>query len=107
MKTFTTTTLLALIATLAAAAPAPQDYNGFRAQITFISAADAQFTESVLADGSKFYINNPLSISHIHSEGGATCSFDGIDGGHTVVVGRQTVDVGPPQTQISGSCLAF
>jgi hypothetical protein len=69
MKTFTTTTLLALIATLAAAAPAPQDYNGFRAQITFIGAADAQFTESVLADGSKFYISMLLP----------QLSFDSID----------------------------
>lgn len=50
---------------------------------------------------------NPLSISHITSLGGATCSFVGIDGSHTVVVGAQTVDVGPPQTQVSGSCLAF
>jgi hypothetical protein len=57
MKTFTTTTLLALIATLAAAAPAPQDYHGFSAQITFIGAAGAEYTESVLADGSMFYIS--------------------------------------------------
>ena len=57
MKTFATTALLALMATLATAAPVPQDYNGFRAQITFIGAADAQFTESVPADGSLFYIS--------------------------------------------------
>ena len=41
------------------------------------------------------------------SEGGATCGFLGIDGSQTTVVGAQTVDVGPPQTQISGSCLAL
>ena len=50
---------------------------------------------------------NPLSISYINSEGGASCSFTGIDGSHTTVVGAQTVVVGPPQTQISGSCLAL
>ena len=51
--------------------------------------------------------DNPLSISHIKSEGGATCTFFGIDGSVTTVVGAQTVDVGPPQTQVSGSCLAL
>jgi hypothetical protein len=50
---------------------------------------------------------NPLSISHIVSAGGATCTFHGIDGSVTTTVGTQTVDVGPPQTQISGSCSAF
>lgn len=51
--------------------------------------------------------DNPLSISHIRSAGGAVCSFHGIDGSDTVVVGAQTVDVGPPQTQVSGSCRAL
>ena len=57
MKTFTTTALFALIASLVAAAPAPQGYSGFQAQITFIGAADAQFTESVPTDGSVFWIS--------------------------------------------------
>lgn len=52
-------------------------------------------------------LDDPLSISHINSLGGATCTFFGIDGSVTTVVGAQTVDVGPPQTQISGSCRAF
>ena len=50
---------------------------------------------------------NPLSISKIQLAGGATCTFHGIDGSSTTVVGAQIVDVGPPQTQISGSCLAL
>ena len=50
---------------------------------------------------------NPLSISYIESAGGATCTFFGIDGSQTTVVGAQTVPVGPPQTQVSGSCLAL
>ena len=50
---------------------------------------------------------NPLSVSYIASEGGASCSFNGIDGSYTVVVGADTAVVGPPQTQISGSCLAL
>ena len=50
---------------------------------------------------------NPLSISHIISLGGGTCTFYGIDGSVTTTVGAQTVDVGPPQTQVRGECRAF
>ncbi|PMD32965.1 hypothetical protein L207DRAFT_608739 [Hyaloscypha variabilis F] len=106
---FTTTALFAFIAALTTAAPAPasQDYNGFQVVVTFQGAAGAQYTEFVPADGSVYYLNNALSISHIQSDGGATCTFYGVDGSQTTVVGAQTVDVGPPQTQTSGSCLAF
>ncbi|RDW83457.1 hypothetical protein BP5796_04948 [Coleophoma crateriformis] len=107
MKTFAVTTAIAaLLASVAIAAPA-QEARQFQAQITFYGAADAAFSMSVRTDGLPFVITNPLSISKIESLGGATCAFDGIDGSHTVVVGAQTVDVGPPQTQISGSCLAL
>jgi hypothetical protein len=47
---------------------------------------------------------NPLSISQISSVGGGFCTFFGIDGSETTVVGAQTVPVGPPQTQVSGVC---
>lgn len=48
---------------------------------------------------------NPLSVSKISSlTGGAVCTFKGIDGSVTTVIGEETVDVGPPQTQISASC---
>jgi hypothetical protein len=124
MKIFTTAAFFAFVATLAAAAPAPQGSNGFEALITFQGAAGAQFTLSVPSDGTVFSIgkfflhsqnsncssevvDNALSISHIVSEGGASCGFHGIDGSETTVVGAQTVDVGPPQTQVWGSCLAL
>ncbi|KAH6675157.1 hypothetical protein B0J14DRAFT_589092 [Halenospora varia] len=108
MKTFAITTIItAALASFVSAAPSEK--RQFQAQIIFEGAPPdvAQFTMSVPTDGSVFAITNPLSISHIQSLGGATCSFVGSDGSHTVVVGAQTVDVGPPQTQISGSCLAF
>jgi hypothetical protein len=48
---------------------------------------------------------NPLSISHIASStNGVSCTFHGIDNSDTTVNGAQTVDVGPPQTQVHGSC---
>jgi hypothetical protein len=73
--------------------------------ITFIGAANAQFTQSFPIDGASVQISNPLSISHIMSNtAGAACTFDGIDHSVTMVSGAQTVDVGPPQTQVSGSC---
>lgn len=52
-------------------------------------------------------LDDPLSISHIKSLGGATCTFYGIDGSVTTVVGAQTVDVGPPQTQLRAVCRAL
>ncbi|KAE9365526.1 hypothetical protein N431DRAFT_420710 [Stipitochalara longipes BDJ] len=106
---FTTTTLLAFVVglTAAAPAPAPQNYNGFQAVVTFEGAAGAQYTDLIPADGSVYHLYNTLSISHIESQGGATCTFYGVDGSQTTVVGAQTVDVGPPQTQVWGSCLAF
>ncbi|KAG0648898.1 hypothetical protein D0Z07_4993 [Hyphodiscus hymeniophilus] len=106
MQFFTITALATLLAAAAQAAPRAQPRQ-FQAQITFEGAAGAEFSMSVPTDGSVFPISDPLSISHIESLGGATCSFVGIDGSHTVVVGAQSVDVGPPQTQVSGSCLAF
>lgn len=51
--------------------------------------------------------DNPLSVSHIASQGGATCTLFGVDGSVTTVVGANTVDVGPPQTQVSGTCRAL
>lgn len=48
---------------------------------------------------------NPLSISHISSStAGIQCTFNGIDHSVTMVHGAQWVDVGPPQTQVTGSC---
>ncbi|KAE8377144.1 hypothetical protein BDV26DRAFT_219770 [Aspergillus bertholletiae] len=73
--------------------------------ITFIGAANAQFTQDFPTDGTGVGISNPLSISHIASStDGVTCSFEGIDHSHTVVSGQETVDVGPPQTQVFGVC---
>lgn len=46
-----------------------------------------------------------MSISHISSaDGNVQCTFNGIDNSVTTTDGAGTVDVGPPQTQISGSC---
>ena len=128
MKTFTISTALVALAALINAAPAPTARQ-FQAQITFEGAtSEAFYTLSVPTDGSVFTIckssrdpsfppqiqlltynnvANPLSVSHISSQGGASCGFTGIDGSETTVVGAQTVDVEPPQAQVSGSCLAL
>ncbi|OJJ34662.1 hypothetical protein ASPWEDRAFT_39739 [Aspergillus wentii DTO 134E9] len=92
-----------LLANLASSEPIPRSQV---AHITFIGAADAQFTQDFPADGSKVAITDRLSISHIASStAGVTCTFNGIDHSVTTVNGAATVDVGPPQTQIQGSCL--
>ena len=45
-----------------------------------------------------------LSVSQISSVGGGFCTFSGADGSSTVVVGEETVDVGPPQVLLRGTC---
>lgn len=49
MQFFTIAAALATLAALASAAPAKRD---FEVQVTFIGAADAQFSMSIPADGS-------------------------------------------------------
>ncbi|KAJ5503686.1 hypothetical protein N7463_006560 [Penicillium fimorum] len=86
-------------------APVGDHPRGNEVHVTFIGAADGQFTQSFPSNGEWVQIMNPLSISHIQtSTDGVTCVFNGIDHSVTTVVGTQLVDVGPPQTQISGSC---
>lgn len=109
------------------APPTPRGTNpeptGDQVHVTFIGAADAQFTQSFPSSGEWVQISmsiyifrnaqtktligiaNPLSISHIQTgTEGVTCVFNGVDNSVTTVIGTQLVDVGPPQTQISGSC---
>jgi hypothetical protein len=126
MKTTIISVVIAGLFAVASAAPA----SGIQARqssvtITFYAAA-AEFTQSFPTDGSTQPISmwhsfvsedkpsltimilaNNLSVNLI--EGGAagiTCTFDGINGSVTTVVGTETEPVGPPQTQISGSCAA-
>ncbi|RAH63880.1 uncharacterized protein BO66DRAFT_362206 [Aspergillus aculeatinus CBS 121060] len=99
------TVLFTLASSVFAAPLAVRTQN--EVQITFLGAADAQFTQSFPTDGSTVAISNPLSISHIASStAGVTCTFIGIDHSSTTVSGVATVDVGPPQTQTQGSCTA-
>ncbi|KAJ5618144.1 hypothetical protein N7537_003258 [Penicillium hordei] len=89
----------------ATASAVPVKQRNQEVEITFVGAADAQFTQSIPTDGSVVSIENPLSISHISSHtAGVQCTFNGIDHSVTVVNGVQWVDVGPPQTQVTGSC---
>ncbi|KAJ6190999.1 hypothetical protein N7519_001020 [Penicillium mononematosum] len=99
-------TVLGLFVAYAATASAiPVKQRNHQVEITFIGAADAQFTQNIPTDGSVVSIENPLSVSHISSNtAGVQCTFNGIDHSVTVVNGVQWVDVGPPQTQVTGSC---
>ncbi|MCJ1456513.1 hypothetical protein MMC28_006874 [Mycoblastus sanguinarius] len=111
MKTFTISAALALLAALGQAAPAPSQAKGrqFEVQLTFTGAGPNPpiFTLAEPADGSIFEVDNALSVSTITSAGGAVCTIYGADGSATTIVGSQTVNVGPPQTQVSGACSAF
>ncbi|KAJ5770449.1 uncharacterized protein N7511_002500 [Penicillium nucicola] len=100
-------TIISLLATVATTSAGPLRARNDQVDITFIGAADAQFTQSFPSDGTVISIGNPLSISHISSNtAGIQCTFNGIDKSVTTVTGHELVDVGPPQTQLSGSCQA-
>lgn len=52
--------------------------------------------------------DNPLSVSSIELTGEeGICTFTGVDGANTTIIGQGTVDVGPPQVQVLGRCCAF
>lgn len=108
MKLLTILTTLFLLATDLHAAPT-FNTRQFQAQLTLQGAppSAAFYTLSVPTDNSVFTISNPLSISHIVLAGGASCTLFGSEGSSTTVVGANTVDVGPPQPQVSGSCSAL
>ncbi|OGE52860.1 hypothetical protein PENARI_c009G11921 [Penicillium arizonense] len=105
MKTCAVICLLAAITTTSGS---PLKTRNNQVEITFIGAANAQFTQSFPSDGTVASIGNPLSISHISSNtAGIQCTFNGIDHSVTTVTGAELVDVGPPQTQVSASCHAI
>ncbi|CAI7591965.1 unnamed protein product [Penicillium manginii] len=98
-------TLSAALATSASAGFTKRAAAPDNVDITFEGAADASFTQSFPTDGSDVTITNVLSISHITSNtNGVTCTFEGIDNSVTSLSGAGSVDVGPPQTQVSGHC---
>ncbi|MCJ1426837.1 hypothetical protein MMC29_004740 [Sticta canariensis] len=109
MKAFTISAAVALLAAFAQAAPAPVeiDARGSYVTLKFEGATpSAYYTRTVPVNERTFTIDDPLSVSHIKSSGGATCTIYGKDGSVTTVSGTQEVDVGPPQTQVSGVCKA-
>jgi len=44
-----------------------------------------------------------ISVSEITLLGAGQCTIDGVDSSRTTVRTSQTVDVGPPQVQVSGT----
>ncbi|KAI3392070.1 hypothetical protein diail_6299 [Diaporthe ilicicola] len=105
MKYFQVVSILSALSGLTSAAPAAESRQ-FKAIITFTGAA-ASYTLQVPTDSSVFQTNNDLAIDTISSEGGATCSFFGVDEASVTVVGAHSATVAPPQAIVSGSCLAL
>ncbi|KPI43879.1 uncharacterized protein AB675_6282 [Cyphellophora attinorum] len=73
------------------------DFQGAPAEV-------AHYVRSIPANGQPFYTNDPLSISHIVSDGSVPCTFYGVDG---LVLPKSTpglIDVGPPQTITYAVC---
>lgn len=107
MKTFTiAVSFLALLPALSLAASANQARQSNEISVYFGGATGnptEYFTQLIPTDGTVVEIANPMSVSYIQAEGRNVCFFYGIDGSVTEV-GPDTTPVGPPQTQVSGSC---
>ncbi|MCJ1354006.1 MAG: hypothetical protein MMC33_003993 [Icmadophila ericetorum] len=105
-------TILLPLFGLVYASPVPEGalearQNVFDALVICYGAAGAQVTFEIPADNQPHAITESLSCSMLCLEGGATCLVTGIDGSETELIGAMCADVGPPQVQVSGSCLAF
>lgn len=76
--------------------------------VTFIGAANAQYTLEIPANSVFTPTNNALSISHISTSAGGPCAFFGVDGAVFVAPADGGYgDVGPPQTIAGGICGPF
>jgi hypothetical protein len=102
---------VATAASLASAAPAPYypaTSGAQMASITLIDATQHEWTITAPMSGDSFPINVKESISHVHlnNQGNVPCTFYGVDGVEIVSMPGETkdMDVGPPQTIVSGSC---
>lgn len=58
----------------------------------------AQYQRDVIANGQPQYTYDPLSISHIYTDGSVPCTFYGVDGLVLSKYSAGRIDVGPPQT---------
>ncbi|MCJ1232711.1 hypothetical protein MMC14_000664 [Varicellaria rhodocarpa] len=115
MISFKISAVLAILATAAttsaAALPNQVTSRVFNAALEFWGADTPEaggpptsYSLSVPVDDNVFVITNTLSVSKISSVGGAICTIFGADGSQTFSAGEETVDVGPPQPQVSGIC---
>ncbi|KAN0069614.1 hypothetical protein V8E54_011920 [Elaphomyces granulatus] len=113
MKVSIFSTIFATLLAASSAAPfdAPCQYqidalHLFDVTVTF-NAGPVSFVRKIPADNKPHPIDDNLSVSSIHVDGSALCTFHGVDGSVTHVTGGHTQDVGPPQTQIWAVCNPF
>lgn len=80
-------------------------YQSIHATFQGANPPVAQFEATIPGDGSPYTISNPLSISHIITDGGS-CTFYGVDKLVLPKDGAGLIDVGPPQTIVKAVCYA-
>ncbi|EXJ80989.1 hypothetical protein A1O3_07277 [Capronia epimyces CBS 606.96] len=99
---------LSLSLGLVGATPISARQSSASVSVTFIGAADGQYTLDVPLDSVFTPTNNALSVSHISTVGAGPCVFFGVDGAVYVSppAGGEG-DVGPPQTIAGGICGPF
>ncbi|KAH8197162.1 hypothetical protein TruAng_008655 [Truncatella angustata] len=107
MQSFTLATITFLAGT-GLAAPSINARSYVQVQVQFQGAAGVAQTQYVPADGSTYPVYSDFSVSHIaiinDVPASVNCFAEGVDGSETYTYGTETVDVGPPQVQMSISC---
>jgi hypothetical protein len=86
-------------------APPPPPPSMVHATFQGANPPVAQFEATIPGDGTPYPISNPLSISHIITDGGS-CTFYGVDKLELHKDGAGPTDVGPPQTIVKAVCYA-
>ncbi|MCJ1415313.1 hypothetical protein MMC32_001645 [Xylographa parallela] len=107
MKSSTLSFMITILAALTQAAPTatqPAPRQEFKVGLTFFGAAGASYDMNVPTDDTPYPITNPLSVSSIYSNGGGNCNFYTRDGGDGFLPDSGTIDINPPQPQISVIC---
>ncbi|KAL8774868.1 MAG: hypothetical protein Q9209_000807 [Squamulea sp. 1 TL-2023] len=121
MRSSTISVTLALLASVASAAPSAIQHETRQVGIgpnVVPGYATVKFTGGngtsnyyqlfPLGNDEVIPIYNPTSVSVISTEDNVTCTFKGVNGGHTSLQGgtegEGCVDVEVPQKQVSGTC---
>ncbi|KAL8915725.1 MAG: hypothetical protein Q9172_006726 [Xanthocarpia lactea] len=112
MKTSTIPVVLALVVSIASAAPSTTRHETRQvkdrfARVKLSGGDDKSFKWEIFPLDAEWYpIYNPLRVNSVSTPDNVTCQFSGTEGSATTLVGEHNgfIYVSPPQPQKSASC---